>query len=271
VTGNSAMAEGGGARWSTLFNCVVSSNSAGAGATYSSTLVNCTMTGNPSGGAYFGFLTNCIVHDNGGGWNQIGATMDHCCTTPLPGTGVGNFTNAPLFVDQANGNFRLQSNSPCVNAGDNAAALDSTDLDGRPRITGGTVDIGAYEFQPGVSGSFLGWLQQYGLPTDGAADYSDSDNDLLNNWQEWIAGTVPTDVSSALRLLNPAKAVSGLTVAWQSVTNRTYFLERVTNLGAAPPFSLLASNLVGQAGTTSYTDTNAVGPGPLFYRVGVQQ
>ena len=63
----------------------------------------------------------------------------------------------------------------------------------------------------------------------------------------------------------------GLTVSWQSVTNRTYFLERATNLGAATPFSLLTSNLVGQAGTTSYTDTNAVGPGPFFYRVGVQQ
>jgi hypothetical protein len=54
------------------------------------------------------------------------------------------------------------------------------------------------------------------------------------------------------------------------VTNRTYFLERATNLAAASPFSLLTSNLVGQAGTTTYTDTNAFGPGPSFYRVGVQ-
>jgi len=30
----------------------------------------------------------------------------------------------------------------------------------------------------------------------------------------------------------------------------------------------LATNLPGEPGTTTYTDTNAVGAGPLFYRVG---
>ena len=93
----------------------------------------------------------------------------------------------------------------------------------------------------------------------------------MNNWQEWIAGTVPTNALSVLRLLNPSNNVSGVTVSWQSVSGRSYFLERGTDLAAQPPFLLLKSNIVGQAGTTTFTDTNAVGVGPFFYRVGVQE
>ena len=79
------------------------------------------------------------------------STLNYCCTTPLPTSGIGNITNAPLFVDQADGNLRLQSNSPCINAGNNAYVAGSTDLDGNPRIVGGTVDIGAYEFKTRLS------------------------------------------------------------------------------------------------------------------------
>ena len=47
-----------------------------------------------------------------------------------------------------------------------------------------------------------------------------------------------------------------------------HFLERSANLAA--PFMLSATDNVGQAGTTSYSDSNTTGAGPFFYRVGVQ-
>jgi hypothetical protein len=108
------------------------------------------------------------------------------------------------------------------------------------------------------------------LGTDGSADYTDNDLDGMNNWQEWRAGTIPTNAASRLLMLNTQPGASNVVVTWQSVTNRSYYLQRAAVLTAQPVFAPLATNIVGQAGLTSYTDTNAVGLGPYFYRVGVQ-
>jgi hypothetical protein len=280
LTGNSGGYRGGGFYRGTLNNCVLTGNRAtdgggAAGESYAPCrLNNCTLTGNlayySGGGTAGATLDQCIVYYNSAENYDRDSTLNGSCTTPLPSSGLGNITNTPSFVDQADGNLRLQSNSPCINAGQEYGT-GATDLDGNPRVAGVRVDIGAYEFQGAGLSEFTGWLWRYGLRTDGSSDYADSDGDFMNNWQEWIAGTVPTDASSVLRLLNPSSDMSGVIVSWQSVSNRTYSLERATNLGAQAPFSLLTSNIVGQPGTTSYTDTNAVVPGPFFYRVGVQQ
>jgi hypothetical protein len=266
-----------GARGSTLNNCLLAGNNPYLGAD-SCTLNNCTVTGNSggyAGGATYSALNNCIIYSNSAynaGWgpNYYDCTLTNCCTLPLPSAGTGNITNAPLFVDVSSGDYRLQSGSPCINAGNNAFVATATDLDGNPRIVNGTVDIGAYEFQ-GPSGltGFHAWLAGYGLPTDGSADYVDSDKDGMNNWQEWICGTNPTNAASVLRLLTPVPAGTNVTVSWQSALGIGYFLERSTNLGYPGSFSMMTTNLPGQVGTTSFTDTNAVRAGQLFYRVGV--
>jgi hypothetical protein len=104
-------------------------------------------------------------------------------------------------------------------------------------------------------------------------DFTDSDGDGMNNWQEWRCGTDPTNALSALRLLSASATTTIMTtimtVTWQSVAGVNYFLERATNLPPSAVFTPLATGIAGQSGATTYLDTTAVGAGPYFYRVGV--
>jgi hypothetical protein len=106
----------------------------------------------------------------------------------------------------------------------------------------------------------------YGTMTN----FADNDIDLLSNWAEWRAGTIPTNNLSVLRLLTPASDGTNLVVTRESVPGRSYFLESSPDLSRTLSFKRIATNLAGQSGTTSFVDTNAVGATPRFYRVGVE-
>ena len=71
--------------------------------------------------------------------------------------GEGDIDADPLFVEagywDANGfwvegDYHLLGGSPCINAGDPnySAGPNDTDLDGKPRVISGLIDMGAYEF-----------------------------------------------------------------------------------------------------------------------------
>ncbi|UCG50122.1 MAG: right-handed parallel beta-helix repeat-containing protein, partial [Phycisphaerales bacterium] len=92
-------------------------------------------------------------------------------------SGEGNLDADPLFMnaDGPDGvagteddDLSLSITSPCIDAGSNdAVEPGATDLDGNPRIVGGIVDMGAYEFQ----GTHL--------------IYVDADASGANNGQSW--------------------------------------------------------------------------------------
>lgn len=60
----------------------------------------------------------------------------------------GNISANPKFVSPGEHNYQLQAGSPAINAGDNDAPdIPKQDLAHHTRIVGGTIDMGAYEYQ----------------------------------------------------------------------------------------------------------------------------
>jgi len=238
LSGNAASAGGGGAVLSTLHNSLLTGNTADfGGGAYGSVLNNCTLVGNMAlsgaGGAFGGMLNNSIAHGNylGGGTagNHNGCIVRFSCAAPLAvgGENIMNIAQDPLFVDAANGNFRLLANSPCVNAGTNVSFTaglsgdyqtqpippSNIDIDGNPRIVGGRVDMGAHEHTGTVIGPgpdlpvplplewlipYLGWQDVWGY-----ADLALSQG--MNGylfWESYVAGLVPTDANSRFLITN---------------------------------------------------------------------
>jgi hypothetical protein len=181
---NNAAASAGGLRLqvdSQVRNCLVAGNDAtnsgggilvnGTGSRIESSTIAGNTAGTSGGGVYFNelaALTNCIIRGNspedllaragiGSPWASFSCLGD--LTPPLnhlPVNGGNNTTNSPAFVDAGGGDFRLEGNSPCVDAGTNQNWMaTSTDLDGNARILHRTVDIGAYEWVPPPSGAVL--------------------------------------------------------------------------------------------------------------------
>jgi hypothetical protein len=252
-------------------NCIYFGNVGRSGGCVAfGTLYNCTIVSNTPG-TYFANLYNCISYYNSGD-NYLGLSgiLNYCCTFPSPPSGVGNITNAPGFSHLPKGDLHLLPDSPCINSGKNNLFYGSLDYEKKNRISGGTVDIGAYEFQNPSSSISYAWLQQYGFPIDGSLDNEDSDGDRFTNMQEWRAGTTPTDAASALILLKPEITDLGIAISWQSVTNHNYFVERGRNGSYSEQFETLATNILGNKGITTYTDTNTVNIRAAIYRVGTQ-
>ena len=191
LSGNSAMEEyfgrGGGIYnydgTLTVTNSIISGNSAGGsgGGIYNCsgtlTVANSTVSGNSAeyaGGGIFGTLTvnNSIVAQNEassgpdvcqsggtlvGSHNLVGDGTDQSgLVDGVDGNQVGTSAAPidPWFVSPADGNYRLRPESPAIDTGDDALAVDAegnpleTDLDGNPRISLCHVDIGAYELPP---------------------------------------------------------------------------------------------------------------------------
>lgn len=162
---------GGGVRITggVLESCLVANNSASYAGVYvtgtSARVVNCTVVNNvgtASAGINVkntaaGQVANCLMFGNRASNDETGHA--HVWS----GASSNNFVNCAgevvvndtsilcgeSFRDIAAGDFRLIAGSPCIDAGASyasTAATSALDLDRNARVSGPTVDIGAYEF-----------------------------------------------------------------------------------------------------------------------------
>ena len=200
-----------------ITNCVFQGNSAFyGGAIYNSqsspVLINCSFQANNAeeGGAFYNTsssnpaLYNCIIwlnrkyltndHPSASVFNSSSTpTYDHCLVQhwDLTGTGAGNFdgtdpANDPLFVYQVfpgittYGDLRLLPGSPALDAGNNASNTQTSDLDGKGRVSGSTIDLGPYELYVNFA------LLHPALDPDG-----DSNGNLRGDYLDYASGYDP--------------------------------------------------------------------------------
>ncbi len=184
ITGNSATDWGGGMYCylhssPTITNNSIMGNSAESGGGVccvmaSSAISNNTITGNSaeSGGGIYcqgsaPAVSNDIVASNSSGIyadssgkptlgnNDVYANTAYNYSGLSAGT--GDISTDPMFLAPWVGDYHLLPGSPCINVGNNSVVkappflVNSSgviiDLDGNPRIIGGTVDMGCYEWQ----------------------------------------------------------------------------------------------------------------------------
>jgi predicted outer membrane repeat protein len=144
----------------------------------------------------------------------------------------------PLFVDAASGNLALQAGSPARDRGDNGLipAGVINDITGRPRISNGVVDLGAYEFfafdaaQYGASNPDL--IPFYGADLAGLTNhyltFGRFENRQLDSFDEfrYIASSYVTggDLITGFGLDGGAATLHYLSNGFNEMRSRTAFV-----------------------------------------------
>jgi hypothetical protein len=108
------------------------------------------------------------------------------------------------------------------------------------------------------------YLGSHELPLSDEGALSDTDLDGMQAWEEYIAGTIPTQYVSRLIITNLQSQISNQTMAWPTVTGRFYSVYWSSNL-STEGFGLLTNLATGV-----FTDTLHGVESMGFYRIDVR-
>lgn len=194
-------------------NCIIFGNSGGNGRDIFMDNVSSTVT------------MNYCVWDNTANGVFLGAS-DAIITTN------NNITSDPLFIDEANDDYRLSKSSPCIDAGNNSYNSETYDIRGDyPRKlnknsqSSGTIDIGAYEFRAGYDALVISTNNASNIETDVA-------------------------ISGAALFADLFTPITAKGIVWDTLSTPTISLSTKTNEGTTN--SLFTSSLSGLKSNTTY-------------------
>lgn len=159
------------------------------------------------------FVANCIVWDNP---TTVGLQAVENSRPPVfscfenwPDDGRGNLSRNPRFVNPSEGDFRLQSSSPCLDAGNTYYLPQEylVDMNGNGRLAGRAVDMGSHEYGSVLDsdGDLLPDVNELLRKTDPLLP--DTDGDGLWDGAEVLRGTDPTRVDTPPGISVPGQFV----------------------------------------------------------------
>jgi hypothetical protein len=224
----------------------------------------------------YGVITNLPADASSGALNLNGGTMTLYnelvignCTSG--GVAVVNVAGGSLYVTNATHTAFINLSSGQVNLSGGLLQADiliMTNGCGQFSNTGGTLILSNL-----VDGIPDWWKLQYDFPLlDPTVAGADPDGDGMNNLQEYLAGTDPTNSASCFQITSIAPSGNDLLITWTVVTNKSYMVElsttaptsSFTNLGTV---TVPASPAIS---STNYLDLGAATNGPTrFYRIQV--
>ena len=109
------------------------------------------------------------------------------------------------------------------------------------------------------------WERKFGFATNNAADaLLDSDGDGMLNWQEYVAGTNPTNAASYLKL-EAASTCGSACITFEAVSNRTYAVYYSTGLSPSTWTNL--ADVPARPTNWNVTIPDPVATTNRFYRV----
>jgi len=205
ILGNRAEESGGGLHWcfGTIQNNTIAGNRAGQSG---GGLHECAVYEE-----YVATIRNCIIWGNEApNYPQLynSSTPSYSCIQGWTGGGEGNIDRDPLFADPngpdedphtyEDNDYHLLPQSPCIDKGkDEDWMWGAVDLDGNPRISRGTVDMGGYEYLFEVIGTDGGEVQLRWSSRPDVVYMVWSCHDLLTGTWEKEVAVVSTGASTS--------------------------------------------------------------------------